>query len=350
MQTPLCDVVIPAWNHPDLTRDCVQSLLEHTEIPARLIIVDNGSDPETIQILRSFKGNDRVALQILYNSTNEGFSKACNRGMRISDADYICLLNNDTLVTHGWLSEMIRIANTQQEIGIVNPASNTFGEPPNRILPEKEVIEMGSSIGFCLLIKRQVIEKIGYLDEGFEQAYYEDVDYCFRAKQAGFLCVLAQRAYVFHVGEASSPSKRPAYVERNRQRFLQKWGPAQRILYPIDLEKQWVESDQFPRTLFTLVQHTRNAHAFIDIHCYNPHGYTKEASFRQAGLIEHADIHFIEYNGARALFRWKVLQRALLKRKKPYRFYASSQSEIKQFLDSTHWLHRMKPLSLLNVS
>lgn len=346
MQTPICDIIVLSWNHPELTQACVQSVLENTKLPVRLIIVDNGSNEETKAILRTFKGTDTVQFEFLYNPANLGFPKGCNQGIQISQAQYICLLNNDTVVYPHWLSEMIQTAESNPQIGIVNPASNAFGEPPDRIPPEKIMTEMGSCIGFCMLIKRVVIDKIGLLDEGYEQAYYEDIDYCLSAKKEGFLCVMAHHAYVSHVGEASSPHKNPSYVQRNRRYFFNKWGAVQRILYPLCLDRSWVESPQLSQTLNFLVSQTRKKHIFIDLLCYNPHGYTVVNLFHRANLMEHADIHLLSCNGTRILFPWKVLWQALLKRKKPYGFYGSPHPFATQLLNRTGWFHRMKPLKI----
>lgn len=361
MQLPLCDIVLLSWNNPSLLKNCVESVFKNTGLTARLIIVDNASNEETIHYLRSLKSGNRISVTVLYNSTNEGFARGNNRGIRHSSAPYVCLLNNDTLVTPGWLNIMIEAAQTDAAIGIVNPSSNSFGGGPDRFdlagvedyaktrKEQARVVEMGAAIGFCLLIKRAVIDTIGGLDEQYERAYYEDIDYCLQAKRAGFICAMATGAYVYHVEKASSGgrTKNIPYIERNRRRFLKKWGRTQRILYPLYLRKLWVESSQLHKTLSRLIQWTRGGHRFIDLACYNPENYAMGELFQKASLMEHADIHLLSFDGNPKLFPWKVLKRALLKRKKPYRFYDSCQPQAKRLMDRTRWLHRLEPVSLL---
>lgn len=361
MQIPFCDIILLSWNNPHLLKNCVESVLKNTLSPARLIIVDNGSDSQTIRYLRSLKGTASLPIEILYNSTNEGFAKGNNLGIRHSTAPYVCLLNNDTVVAPGWLGILISAAQTDPIIGIVNPASNSFGgghaqgnlasvEAYARSRTEPvRVIEMGSAIGFCFLIKRAVIDAIGLLDEQYEKAYYEDADYSLQAKKAGFTCVMATGAYVYHLEKASSggETRNIDFIQKNRQRFLEKWGEAQRALCPLYLEKSWVASDQLRETLLAWIQWARAGHAFVDLLCCNPHNYTMRDLFQRASLMEHADIHLRSYRGNQTFFPWKVLRRALLKRKKPYTLYGSPQQESLRLLDKTRWIHRMKPFILL---
>lgn len=360
MQLPFCDIILLSWNNPHLLKNCVESVFKNTDSPARLIIVDNGSDPETVRYLRALKGTEILPVEVLLNTTNEGFAKGNNRGMKHSSAPYVCLLNNDTLVTRGWLRIMIEAAQSDSSIGIVNPASNSFGGGPaennlasveayarSRMEPVR-LIEMGSAIGFCFLIKRAVINAVGLLDERYEKAYYEDIDYCLSAKQAGFICVMATGAYVYHVEKASSggKTKNVDFIQKNRRRFLNKWGDVQRLLFPLYLEEEWVRSERLAQTLRSLIQWTRTKHAFIDLFCHNPHGYSMRDLFEKSSLMEHADIRLISCGGSRALFPWRALRRALLKRKKPYGFYHSSQPKAARFFDKTRWLHRLQPLQL----
>ncbi|GEM_PF-984592 len=360
MQLPSCDIILLSWNNPHLLKNCVESVLKNTDSPARLIIVDNGSDAQTVRYLQSLKGTASLPVEILYNPTNEGFAKGNNRGIRHSTAPYVCLLNNDTVVAPGWLGILIEAAQTNPIIGIVNPTSNSFGGGPSesnlasveayarsRMEPAR-LIEMGSAIGFCFLIKRAVIDSVGLLDEQYEKAYYEDIDYCLQAKKAGFICVMATGAYVYHVEKASSggKTKNADFIQKNRRRFLKKWGQPQRALSPLYLEKSWVESSRLRETLLAWVQWTRAGHHFVDLLCYNPHNYTTSELFQKASLMEHADIHLLPYNGPRGFFPWKALKRALLKRKKPYTLYGSPQQESLRLLNQTQWLHQMNPLIL----
>ena len=126
-----CDIVIPVWNQPLLTKDCVDSIIKNTDcLDYRLIIIDNASDEETKRYLESLKSSTSPRVFLVRNENNLGFVRAANQGMRLSEAPYVCLINNDTIAAKGWLSEMIRIADSSANIGLVNPSSNNLGQRP----------------------------------------------------------------------------------------------------------------------------------------------------------------------------------------------------------------------------
>lgn len=242
----LCDIVIPVWNNLEVTRRCIDSITGDTEIDYRLILIDNASNDETKKYLESVR--DRLGSKILLvrNENNLGFIKASNQGMRLSDAAYICLLNNDTIVTKGWLAEMIKAASSSSIIGLVNPSSNNLGQKPGRgespdsyarKLKDDPVsfVEIGSAIGFCMLIKKEVIERVGVFDEIYGMGNFEDTDYSRRAIKEGYICVRANRAYVHH-DEGNSFVRGKAFdenFERNRQIYEFRWGKRKRIAYII---------------------------------------------------------------------------------------------------------------------
>lgn len=242
-----CDLVLLTWNNFKITKQCVDSILRFTHIPSRLIIVDNGSTEEGMkEYILSIKGNDTIDVQIIINPTNEGFAKGMNKGMKISNSPYVCLLNNDILVTGGWLEEMIKIAEENTEIGIVNPSSNNLGLRFGKDTTLEEFastfksqsgkwIEMDSGIGFCMLIKRDVVTKIGYLDEGYGLAFFEDRDYSRRAKIAGYKCAMAKGCYVYHIEGQSGKflENKDKIFQRSAQIFYRKWGKPERIVYII---------------------------------------------------------------------------------------------------------------------
>jgi GT2 family glycosyltransferase len=241
-----CDIVIPVWNNLDLTRSCVDSVTKNTDAGYRLIIIDNASDNETKKYLKQLKDKEGPGVLLIRNETNLGFIKAVNQGMRLSDAPYICLVNNDTVVTKGWLGEMIKVAENSPRIGLINPSSNTLGQKPeNKESVEayaeglkKEAplfTEIGSAIGFCMLIKREVIDKIGVFDEIYGMGNFEDTDYSRRAIKEGYIAVRSRRAYVFH-DEGSSFGRDRAFdenFERNRQIYEFRWGRRKWIAYII---------------------------------------------------------------------------------------------------------------------
>lgn len=244
-----CDIIMPVWNKKEITQECVESIIKNTNYSYCLIVIDNGSEKEAREYLESLKEDKRLDDYILIcNEENLGYTKAVNQGIKISKAKFILLLNNDTLVTKNWLKEMVDIANLEKDIGIVNPASNTLGNSPKssshddidkcaeECLEHKgKYTEIGASIGFCSLIKKEVIEKIGGWDEEFSPGYFDDTEYSLRATNAGYKSVCARGAYVYHKEHASFRDKNLEKIfKKNRELFYKKCGKPKRILYVID--------------------------------------------------------------------------------------------------------------------
>lgn len=239
-----CDIIIPIWNQMVFTRDCINSIKKYTKCPFRLILVDNASDAETRVYLESIKDAGTLLIR---NEKNLGFVKAVNQGIAASDAEYVCLLNNDTIVTDGWLEEMIAVAGSAKDIGVVNPASNNLGQKPAAGEPvelyarklKKEsgkYVEMGAAIGFCMLIKREVLMHIGAFDEIYGMGNFEDTDFSRRAIKEGYRCVTARGAYVYH-RENSSFNMIKTFNEdfnRNKEIYEFRWGKPKRLAYILD--------------------------------------------------------------------------------------------------------------------
>jgi GT2 family glycosyltransferase len=235
------------WNQLPFTKDCVDSIIKNTAAGYRLIIVDNASGAETKKYLETLKGAGGAPVELINNTENLGFVKAVNQGIRSSGADHVCVLNNDTIVAKGALEEMIRIADSAKDIGIVNPSSNNLGQRPSegepielyaeRISAEAgRYVELGAAIGFCMLIKRAVFDKIGLFDEIYGMGNFEDTDFSRKAIKEGFRCVRACGAYVYH-RENTSFKKLKSFdseFNRNREIYEFRWGKPKRIAYVLD--------------------------------------------------------------------------------------------------------------------
>jgi GT2 family glycosyltransferase len=169
-----CDIIIPVWNQPEVTRECIDSILRNTGYPYRLIIIDNGSETPVQSYLLGLKEKKDLDLLLIRNDKNLGFVKAVNQGVVVSDAPYLCIMNNDTIATSGWLEEMVGVIEANPSIGLLNPSSNTSGQFPG----EKSIDEYALSLkplkgqmqelytcrGFCMLVTREAIRRVGLLD------------------------------------------------------------------------------------------------------------------------------------------------------------------------------------------
>ncbi|MBI1976642.1 MAG: glycosyltransferase family 2 protein [Candidatus Omnitrophica bacterium] len=264
-----CDLILLTWNHLEVTRRCLGSLFQRTDFPCRLILVDNGSDQKgVIEYLNAVRPDGPIkSVVFLRNEEDLGFSRGMNRGLRYAlehqPARHLCVISNDVVMTDGWLSELIRIADRLPEIGLVNPVSTNFGfYPPNENKINEYALrltrhekgkwqELGSCIGFCFLIKREVLEGVGLFDEVYGMAYYEDADLSKRAQAAGYLCALAQGSYVYHEqGESFGKQQQKSQLFlKNEKIFYSRWnmsGP-ERICWILCDKRDKVDASIFKK-------------------------------------------------------------------------------------------------------
>ncbi|MGA9348462.1 MAG: glycosyltransferase [Anaerolineae bacterium] len=223
------DIIVCVHNALSDVQRCLEAIVRHTNQPYSLILVDDGSESETRDYLSEFAKSQGAVL--LRNEEAKGYTRAANQGLRRSSADYVVLLNSDTVVTPEWLDRLIACAESDPRIGLVGPLSNTAswqsipeiefqGDWPANPLPAGMTIEAMAQLvarysarlyppmpflnGFCLLIRREVITEIGYFDdETFGAGYGEEDDYALRARKAGWLLALADDAYVYHAQSRS---------------------------------------------------------------------------------------------------------------------------------------------------
>jgi len=242
-----CDIIIPVWNELEATRECLESISARTDYPYRLIIIDNGSASETQDYLKHLRTVENREILIIRNSENLGFVKAANQGIVASRASRICIMNNDTVATQGWLAEMEKILETHPEIGIVNPSSNTSGQMPAcgqtiegyaRGLQglHGQIQELYACRGFCMLMRRDVIDKIGIFDEAYGIGYFEETELSYRAQKKGFKIARAKGAYVYHK-ESMTFKKYPeadSLFKKNEKIFQGRWGRRARVGFFID--------------------------------------------------------------------------------------------------------------------
>lgn len=346
-----CDLVLLSWNHLEETKPCLESLFESTRLaPSRLIIVDNGSEGPVREFLKTIQPSGAVReIQVIQNDTNEGFPRGMNRGLAASRAPYVCLLNNDLLFTPGWLAKMIQVAEAHPEIGILNPTSSTFGNvPPQGMSLEAYAkslesrrglyVEVGMCIGFCLLIKRQVIERVGLLTEEVERIFFEDEDYSMRVKAAGFQCVVVEDAYVFHAEHKTlRPSpEREALFNQNRRWCEQKWGRRLRVAYS-RFETLQPGSQELRANLEQLLRWARNR-TLVYVYSPLPAHHNGRGLFRSVGLVPHANISWRTIPD-----RWPRLVTAgaiLKRRKKRFDAIIASEEPWATLMQRFVWLHR----------
>jgi len=248
------DIIVCVHNALQDTQSCLESIIRYTLPPYTLILIDDGSDPPTQEYLAEFARHQGAIL--LRNDQARGYTYAANQGLRQATNPYAVLLNSDTIVTHHWIDRMVACGESDSRIGIIGPLSNTAswqsipdifhtsGDWADNPLPEGLTLpEMAERVayysarlypqlpflnGFCLMIKRALIDEIGFLDEeNFGQGYGEENDYCLRAAKAGWLLAVADDTYIYHAQSRSySHERRKALVERSDKALAAKHGQA----------------------------------------------------------------------------------------------------------------------------
>ena len=238
---PEIDIIIVATNQLEYTRKCVDGILANTRMPFRIIFVDNASTDGTSLYLEEAAGRcpTHGTIEALRNEENLGWTKGLNQGIQKSSAPYVLLSNNDVEIFQGAIEEMVAIANADPQVGIVNPNSNEFDiekKDFKSTLPLKGLrLELVHAAGFCMLLKREVINSVGLFDEVFSPGYFEEMDYSERARKAGFLICIARGAYVFHYGSRSfRPADKQRLWERNEKVFYERWNADTRFAFVAD--------------------------------------------------------------------------------------------------------------------
>lgn len=238
MQT---SIVILTYNQLDYTKQCIESIRKFTEPNTyEIIIVDNYSTDGTREWLKQQKD-----IKTLLNSENKGFPKGCNQGIEESIGDNILLLNNDTVVTKNWLNNLLKCLYSSNDIGAVGPVTNSAAYYSIIPVNYKSIEEMHNFatqynvstahkweerlklIGFCMLIKRELISNIGKLDEIFTPGNFEDDDYSVRIRKAGYRLMLCKDTFIHHYGSVSWKKDQNEYMNilnENENKFKEKWG------------------------------------------------------------------------------------------------------------------------------
>lgn len=271
---PIVSIIVLTYNQLNYTKQCLNSIVRQTTIPYEIIVVDNASNDETDYYLLEFrreiidKRKNRNGLpanycrnvQIILNGDNKGFAAGNNVGIAQSKGQYVLLLNNDVVVTENWLEQLLLVAEHDETIGILGPVTNYISgwQLVNKVNYDTNSLEgldlfanewretnQGSIInswrvvGFCMLIKRSVINKIGGLDIRYGLGNFEDDDFCIRSAIAGFKTVIVKSCFVHHFGSKSFRALGDKYkklLENNWEIFKEKWGLQSAIGYRDDYD------------------------------------------------------------------------------------------------------------------
>lgn len=246
MALPLVYVLVPNWNRCQDTLACLESLLQMDYSNFHIVVVDNGSSDGSVSAIH----NQYPMVKVITAPANLGFAGACNLGMQLAlaaNASYVFIMNNDTIVDKKTLSELVKMAERSPRVGILGPkiyyydAPNTVwfaggdrdrwtwavtqmprGRDDQRVNTPRNVSFL---CGCGMLVKSEVLKQIGFFDTGYFM-YYEDSEFCVRAKRAGFTLRYVPTARMWHKvaissGGEGSPIHR-YYRRRALLRFLRR--------------------------------------------------------------------------------------------------------------------------------
>ena len=249
---PDVSVVIVSWNTRALTTACLASLAAGAGRASwDAVVVDNASSDDSVAAIRA----DFPAVQVIANPTNLGFAAANNQGIRACNGRYVLLLNSDTLAAPGSLQALVAFADAHPRAGVIGPrlenpdGSFQTGPTPFPSLwteflsvsgigrrltyrgypSRRESVSLTPQrtdyvVGACMLARRDAIDQVGVLDEGYFM-YSEEPDWCWRMRQAGWETWFTPSAVITHLGGQSTRQVREAMLValyRSKVRFFRR--------------------------------------------------------------------------------------------------------------------------------
>lgn len=220
----LTSIIILTHNRLEQTKKCVKSIRRHTPQPHEIIFVDNGSTDSTIKWLQG-QARENKNYRLIENRENQGIAKGRNQGINLSRGEFIVLMDNDVIVGPGWLSGMSDYLHYAPDAGIIGPMTNsTQGLQQTSDISYLSLDHLDKAVeqfkmqyshrripcrnlsGFCMLMKRTMLENIGLLDERFESGHFAAEDLCWRTSLAGLNNFIAGDVFIHHAGKKEAPA------------------------------------------------------------------------------------------------------------------------------------------------
>lgn len=245
IESAFVSIIILTYNQLKYTKECFESLYKYTRIKFELIVVDNASKDGTVEFLKKF-ASEKNNVKLILNDVNLGFPTAVNQGLKEASGNYVVIANNDIVFTEEWLERLLIAINKKPEYMIAGPISNVVSgfqiDKNARYSNIKEMEKYAAKVRaenkgkyfefprvafLCALIKRELIDKLGGLDERFTPGNFEDDDFCLRAQLAGYKTIIVQDSFIHHYGSksftAEGVQKYAERLKKNREIFVEKW-------------------------------------------------------------------------------------------------------------------------------
>ena len=234
------DVIIPIYNSPEWLELCCNALFSLTDdnIIGKVILIDDCSNPQTKQLIASIAQSHNQVMTVT-NSENLGFVKTVNKALTLVESEFVLLLNSDCLVAENTVKNLIDHMTQDDQLGVICPLSNNADNlsihfPPLNYLQvdhmlnsklSKEKSSACTAVGNCLLIRTELFEKVGVLDEIYGMGYGEETDFQFKCWINGYKSCVALNCYCYHKSGASFGTTEKQHIKRNRNSsiFYSRW-------------------------------------------------------------------------------------------------------------------------------
>lgn len=224
-------VVIPLYNQVQYTKQCVDSILAFNDgADVEIILVNNNSSDGTAEYLETLP----ESILKINNCDNKGYAGACNQGISVASAPWIIVMNNDVVVTEGWI-DGLQSASRQYRLDCVTPGIregalgyNLSEYAANFTSQLHNVIRCGTLSGICFATTRSVFDNVGLFDENYKFGQYEDADLFLRIHRAGYRVGTVGRSFIHHFGSVTQKSmgvknRTSPHVLENKKYFIKKW-------------------------------------------------------------------------------------------------------------------------------
>jgi glycosyltransferase involved in cell wall biosynthesis len=225
------DIIVPVWNRPVETRECLVSLMEHSP-GARLIMVDSGSDRDTESLLEEFAEILGERALLLRTEVNEGFIRGVNRGLARVEAPWAVVVKSGAVVAPGWLDAILEAGNGDPAAGIVVPRVLPMVERGRRLPTASRSREISPATFDAVALRRDLLDRCGLFDEGLDGGEWSLRDYVRRAWRERFVSLHAPSSVVYRGEEIvfGSAVRREETLTRSIQAYRERWGEGREYL------------------------------------------------------------------------------------------------------------------------
>jgi GT2 family glycosyltransferase len=240
IRSPLVSIIIVNYNGKKYLKECLTSLFNQTYKYFEIIVVDNKSSDDSVEFVRSSFGDSILVIQ---NDTNLGFAAGCNIGIKASKGSLICLFNQDVVADKEWLSILVSVIQSSEDIAAVTGKLYYWGDKYgkdtvfctwSKVDPytagaynfykgDEPISKVDYLTGAAMLVKKEVIDKIGLLDTEYF-LYFDETEWCARMIRASYDLVYVPQAIAWHVVSSSltDSNLKLYYMKRSRMRFALK--------------------------------------------------------------------------------------------------------------------------------